>query len=102
MDDLLFTSNDSTAISKIVQQLGHRFSLKDLGPLNYFLCVEVISIKHGLFLSQQKYIRDLLTCTKMDGAKAIMSPLATKDLLQLHDGSSPADLIKYLRVIGAL
>lgn len=62
----------------------------------------MISIKHGLFLCQQKYIQDLLTRTKVDGAKTIMTPLATKDLLQLHDGSSPVDPTEYRRVIGAL
>lgn len=76
--------------------------MKDLSPLNFFLGIEVISIKHGLFLSQQKYIQDLLTRTQVDGAKTIMTPLATKDLLQLHDGSSPVDLTEYRRVIGAL
>lgn len=102
VDDLLITGSDSTVISKVVEQLGRRFSLKDLGPLNYFLDIEVISVKQWLFLSQHKYIRDLLTRTKMDSAKAVMTPLATKDSLQLHDGSSPTDPTEYRRVIGAL
>jgi hypothetical protein len=71
------------------------FFFKDFGSLHYFLGVEVISIQHGLFLSQQKYIRDLLTRTKMDGAKKIKTLLTTKDFLQLNNGSSSANLIEY-------
>jgi len=63
--------------------------------LHYFLGVEVISIQHGLFLSQQKYICDLLTRTQMDGAKKIKTLLTTKDFLQLNNGSSSANLIEY-------
>ena len=99
VDDLLITGSDSASISQIIKHLSTRFSLKDLGSLHYFLGVEVFSVKQGLFLSQHKYISDLLTRTKMDGAKTIKTPLATKDCLQLNDGSSSIDPTAYRRVI---
>lgn len=102
LDDLLLTGSDCASISKVIKHLSIHFSLKDFGSFHYFLGVEVISIQHGLFLSQQKYIHDLLTCTKMDGAKTIKTLLTTKDFLQLNDVSSSADPIEYRWVIGAL
>jgi hypothetical protein len=95
LDDLLLTGSDCASISKVIKHLSIHFSLKDFGSFHYFLGVEVISIQHGLFLSQQKYIHDLLTCTKMDGAKTIKTLLTTKDFLQLNDVSSSADPIEY-------
>lgn len=45
------------------------FSMKDLEPLNFFLRVEVHRTPTDLYLSQSKYIYDLLRQTKIDSAK---------------------------------
>jgi len=36
--------------------------MKDLGPLRYFLGIEVTYEPRGYLLSQYKYIADVLTC----------------------------------------
>ncbi|KAF7151361.1 hypothetical protein RHSIM_Rhsim02G0160900 [Rhododendron simsii] len=73
-----------------------------LGGSTFFLGVEVISTPTGLFLSQHKYIRDLLNRTNMAGAKEVSMPLPTSGSLTLHDGSSSTDATDYRSVIGAL
>ena len=76
VDDLVLTGNNLCFVLEIVAQLGNQFSLKDMGQLNFFLGMEVISTKFGLFLSQHKYIRDLLSKTNMIGAKDVSTPLS--------------------------
>ena len=49
MDDLVITGNNLCFVSKIVAQFGNRFSLKDMGQLNFFLGMEVISTKSRFF-----------------------------------------------------
>ena len=56
VDDLIITGNDPTFVSSIIDQLGNRFSLKDMDQLDFFLGMEVIPTTKGLFLSQHKYI----------------------------------------------
>jgi hypothetical protein len=102
VDDLILTGNNSTFVASIIDQLGQKFSLKDLGPLHFFLGVEVIPTKEGLFLTQHKYIRDMLSKTSMDGAKDVTTPLSTLVSLKLADGSSSVDSTEYRKVIGAL
>ncbi|KAI5328775.1 hypothetical protein L3X38_028172 [Prunus dulcis] len=102
VDDLLITGNNSTLVAKFIQLLATRFSVKDLGSLHYFLGVEVLPTATGLFLSQQKYIHDLLVNAKMDGAKAVSTPLSTTDSLMLHDGSPLTDPTPYRRLVGGL
>lgn len=58
-------------MASVIQQLGAMFSLKDMGSLHLFLGVEVIPTNGGLFLSQHKYVRDLLAQTSMSGAKDV-------------------------------
>jgi hypothetical protein len=42
-------------------------AITDLGPLSFFLGIEAIRDTTGLFLTQCRYIADLLTKSKMDG-----------------------------------
>ena len=102
VDDLILTGNNSTFVASIINQLGQKFSIKDLGPLHFFLGVEVIPTKKGLFITQHKYIRDILAKTSMDGAKDVTTPFSTSISLKLADGSSSVDSTEYRRVIGAL
>ena len=43
--------------------------------LRYFLSVEVMRSKHEIFLSQRKYVLDLLSETGKLGAKLCSSPM---------------------------
>ena len=49
--------------------------MKDLGPLHYFLGIEVHPFSGGLFLSQQKYACEILARASMTGCKPIGTPL---------------------------
>ena len=63
MDDIVITRSDSTGISSLKSFLHCQFHTKDLGMLRYFLGVEVMRSKHEIFLSQRKYVLDLLSET---------------------------------------
>ena len=76
VDDIVITGSDSTGISSLKSFLHGQFHTKDLGMLRYFLGVEVMRSKHGIFLSQRKYVLDLLSETGKLGAKPCSSPMA--------------------------
>ena len=61
MDDIIVIGSGDNILSDFVSSLAKRFSLKDLGNLSYFLGVEILPHKHGILLSQRRYITDLLT-----------------------------------------
>lgn len=65
VDDILVTSPDSTLIDRLITKLQGDFPIKDLGTINYFLGVEVLHDKHGIVLSQRRYILDLLKKSNM-------------------------------------
>ena len=86
----------------MIQALHQAFSIKDLGSLNYFLGIEATRGPHGLFLSQQKYILDLLLKTKMDQAKPCRIPMASNLKLSKNVGDPFQDVILYRSTVGAL
>jgi len=60
VDDMVVTRNDEEGISELQRYLASEFEMKDLGGLKYFLGIKVYKSKLGIFLSQRKYVLDLL------------------------------------------
>jgi hypothetical protein len=98
----VITGNNSIFVASIIKQLGDMFSLKDMGSLHFFLGIEVIPTQTGLFLSQHKYVRELLAKTSMSGAKDVSTPLSTTQTLQLLDGTAAVDSSEFRRILGSL
>ncbi|KAK0573554.1 hypothetical protein LWI29_009785 [Acer saccharum] len=102
VDDIIVTGSDGNLVNEFITSLARRFSIKDLGALSYFLGVEVLPCASGLFLSQKKYVTELLTRTKMLDSKPVTTPLPTDRELKLLDGTSLTDVTEFRQVIGAL
>ena len=60
VDDIIVTGDDNVEQQQLKEQLAREFEIKDLGKLKYFLGIEVAYSKEGIFLSQRKYVLDLL------------------------------------------
>ena len=56
VDDMLITGDDHDYIAFVKNRLSEQFMMSDLGPLSYFLGIEITSTHDGYYLSQQKYI----------------------------------------------
>ncbi|GJT55828.1 retrovirus-related pol polyprotein from transposon TNT 1-94 [Tanacetum coccineum] len=51
VDDILIAGNDRSLITHLKANLDVKFSIKDLGPLHYYLGIEFLRNKDGLVLS---------------------------------------------------
>ena len=101
MDDIVITGSDFTGISSLKSFLHTQFHTKDLGILRYFLGIEVMRSKHEIFLSQKKYVLDLLSETRKLGAKPCSSPM-TSGVHLTREGELFEDPKKYRRLVGKL
>lgn len=102
VDDILLTGNDSVFIKSIISQLSSSFPVKDLGPLHFFLGLEVKRDKSRLFLSQSKYALDLLKRTNMVGAKPCHSPACPSTKLVPGDGDFLENPTEFRSLVGGL
>ncbi|KAG8491452.1 hypothetical protein CXB51_014834 [Gossypium anomalum] len=68
------------------EQQGPGVQQPDLGRLNYFLGIEVTYSSNGVFLSQQKYIQDLLQKAFMDKLNSSPTPMVSTCHLSAHEG----------------
>ncbi|GJW41650.1 putative RNA-directed DNA polymerase [Tanacetum coccineum] len=102
VDDIIVTGNNKGTIDNIICQLGSAFALKDLGPLNYFLGIEIVPHVSGILLSQKKYILELLQSAGLSNCNPVSSPMVTSSSLSLDDSTAFSNPVKYRQVVGSL
>ena len=89
----MFLTGDEHLIDECKRELAFEFEMKDLGLLHYFLGLEVQQKTSEIFLSQRKYVQDILSKFRMTDCKPMATPMVT-NLKKLHDavtGSDPVD-----------
>ena len=101
VDDLIITGSNADSIAALKKKLQGKFPVKDLGPLKYFLGIEVATSRKGLFLNQRKYTIDLLRDSNMLNSKPANTPFDSK--LQLDKLGDPLDSPNYYqKLVGKL
>ena len=70
--------------------------------LHFFLGFQVKQMREGIFISQEKYTKDLLKRFKMDECKPIKTPMPTNGHLDLDERGNPVDQTLYRSMIGSL
>ena len=99
---MVITRDDAKEISNLKRQLFLEFDMKDLGNLKYFLGIEVLRSKKGIFVNQRKYILDLLVETGMLDCKLAETPTVTNHGRQMIEGAKMTDKNQYWRMVGKL
>ncbi|RVW99667.1 Retrovirus-related Pol polyprotein from transposon RE1 [Vitis vinifera] len=97
-----FLNGDLQKVALMLLKSIKKFALKTLGSLNYFLGFEVHRGSSVLYLTQTKYIIDLLKKTGMNGAKSISTHKLFGNKLFLSLGDPFEDPSLYHSTIGAL
>ena len=75
VDDIVIIGDDNEGIKALKQHLFQNFQTKDLGPLRYFLGIEVAQSKSSIAISQRKYALDILEETGLTDCKPVETPM---------------------------
>ncbi|GJQ90773.1 ribonuclease H-like domain-containing protein [Tanacetum coccineum] len=81
VDDIAVTGNCVNKIDKFKVFLKSKFKIKDLGPLKYFLGIEVIRSDKDSCLTQRKYCLELLKDYGLLGCKPVSTPMVPNSVL---------------------
>jgi hypothetical protein len=76
--------------------------MKDLGPMHYFLGLEVWQSPEKIFLNQGKYVVEILKRFDMLECKSMNPPMETKLKLLVDTSSELVDATLYKHIIGSL
>ncbi|KAL8104868.1 hypothetical protein AgCh_028873 [Apium graveolens] len=102
VDDLIFTGNNDDDIEEFKNNMMQEFEMTDLGLLHYFLGIEVKQDENGIFISQEKYARDLMKKFRMEDAKPSSTPVEVGLKLSMNDDSKFVDPTLYRSLVGSL
>ena len=101
VDDIIITGDDMASIYSLKSFLHGQFHTKDLGMLKSFLGVVIMRSKHGIFLSQRKYVLDLLSEIGKLVVKSCQSPME-QSLHLTREGELFEDPRRCRRLVGKL
>lgn len=102
VDDVIITGDHVDKIHKTKSHLNEKFSIKDLGPIKYFLGIEVARTAEGLVLSQRKYTIDILEDSGLLGCRPSSFPMEQGIKLDNCTESEKVDASRYRRLVGRL
>ena len=71
--------------------ISNEFEMSMIGEFTFFLGFQVRQMREEIFISQEKYINDLLKRFKMDECKPIKTPMPTNGHLDLDEGGNIVD-----------
>jgi hypothetical protein len=91
VDDIVLSASTPTLLHAIINKLKHEFEMKDMGPLHYFLGLEVHRTPRGFFHSLAKYAEELLQRAGMANCTPVSTPMDTLSKVAADVGSPVAD-----------
>ena len=102
VDDIILTGNDPKLWAKFKAYLDKCFHIKDLGPLKYFLGIEVARNSQGLFLCQRKYALEIIDECGLLGSKTVEFPMEMSHKLAFDSGKPLSTPTQYRCLIERL
>ncbi|GKA99222.1 ribonuclease H-like domain-containing protein [Tanacetum coccineum] len=101
IDDIVLTASSETLLQQIIRSLHQEFSMIDLSSLNYFLGISVTRDSTGMFLSQRKFVVEILERAHMATCNPSRTPVDTESKLG-NEGDLVSDLTLYRSLAGSL
>ena len=102
VDDIIVTRNDEKEKENLERCLAKEFEIKEPRNLKYFLGIEVARSRHEIFISQHKYVINLLRDTRKLAYKLASISIDPNHKLGEVEGDKNTDKEAYQRLVGRL
>nr|GEX26783.1 putative ribonuclease H-like domain-containing protein [Tanacetum cinerariifolium] len=102
VDDIIFGSTKKELCNAFEKMIHEKFQMSSMGELTFFLGLQVKQKQDGIFISQDKYVVEILKKYGFSKVKNASTPMETqKHLLRDEDGKE-VDVYMYRSMIGSL
>jgi len=91
VDDIVFGSTNQEFCEEFGNMMANEFEMSMIGELSYFFGLQIKQLKNGTFVSQGKYIKDMLKKFRMDDAKTINTPMGINGSLDSDTSGNMVD-----------
>lgn len=101
-DDLIYLGASLKMVEEYKKYIVQEFEMSDLRLMRYFLGIQVNQSEGEDFISQEKYVDDLLKKFHMENFILVETPLAMNEKLQQDDIVEKMDSNVYRNLVGSL
>ena len=102
VEGIIFGSNLQILSVDFASEMKKEFEMSMLGELTFFLGLQVYQTDEGIFISQTKYIKDMLKKFKMEDSKLVGTHMVTGCKLSKDDEYLEVDHTMFRSTIGSL
>ncbi|GJZ58899.1 putative ribonuclease H-like domain-containing protein [Tanacetum coccineum] len=102
VDDIIFGSTKSSMVKDFEELMQKEFKMSSMGELTFFLGLQVKQTTAGIFLSQDKYVKDILNKFDFRTIKPASTPIEAHKSLGKDEEGEDVDVHLYRSMIGCL
>jgi hypothetical protein len=77
VDDIIFISNNDSLVQWFSSAIQSEFEMSMIRELSFFLSLQITHRSEGIFLSQEKYLREMLKRFQMEDSTPMSTPMVT-------------------------
>jgi hypothetical protein len=101
VDDLFITSSSTSSIATVKWVMHDRFLMTDMGPLHYFLGLEISQDASSITISQARYARDIMERFHMTNCRSAPTPFLSGERLEDGGDTPLVDNTLYRQLVGS-
>ncbi|GJT98157.1 putative ribonuclease H-like domain-containing protein [Tanacetum coccineum] len=102
VDDIIFGSTKKSWCDEFEALMKSKFQISSMGELIFFLGLQVKQNKEGIFISQDKYVAEILKKFNLVSVKTAITPMETKVALTKDEEAVDVDVHLYRSMIESL
>ncbi|GJQ95052.1 putative ribonuclease H-like domain-containing protein [Tanacetum coccineum] len=102
VDDIIFGSTKKSLCTDFEQIMHKRFQMSSMGELTFFLGLQVKQKEDGIFISQDKYVGEILKKFGFSSIRTASTPMETNKALTKDEDGEDVDIHLYKSMIGSL
>nr|GEV78674.1 hypothetical protein [Tanacetum cinerariifolium] len=102
VDDIIFGSLNPLLCREFKSLMHDKFQMSAMGELTFFLGLQVLQKKDGIFLSQDKYVGDILKKFRYSDVRSANTPMDKENPWEKDGSGKDVELHLYRSMIGSL
>ncbi|GJT26314.1 putative ribonuclease H-like domain-containing protein [Tanacetum coccineum] len=102
VDDIIFGSTKRSWCDEFEALMKSKFQMSSMGELTFFLGLQVKQKEDGIFISQDKYVVEILKKFDFASVKTASTPIETQKSLTKDEEAAGVDVHLYRSMIGSL
>ncbi|GJU29653.1 putative ribonuclease H-like domain-containing protein [Tanacetum coccineum] len=99
VDDIIFGSTKKSLCIEFEGLMHKKFQMSSMGELTFFLGLQVMQRDDGIFISQDKYVADILKKFDFSSVKTAITPIKTNKALLKDEEAEDVDVHLYRSMI---